>query len=460
MRKWCDKELAAYKYKARKLIKLNKKSKKKSHIVPFRNFSAQYNKKSFYSFIRTSNFSDNKKEKYIVNNDTTSIKIPKTFSLFSNPDEVLGILNKIYRISKDRSISELKFDHFECEDLELGASVLLDVFVMNALGHRKQFNKKLGLSGRYSNNTHVNVVLNVSGLVKTLNINENINEVIDSTHGIEKLDLILGGNNTKTLKVNTYIDSGTASTHLAEYFNNCLKTQGYKLGPAGMSQISEMVGEVIDNSTIHSGDDFSQWFLLANYFLVGEEEEYGECNIVMFNFGQTIYEGLHKRYGHPTNNYDATNKKMRDNLYKLSESHRKKGFFKQSWTEETLWTLYALQDGVSRCLSDEDPSRGTGTVKMIEAFQEIGSTIYGKVPEMCIISGKSHILFTDEYQLHNIKKGKENDDRQIIAFNEDNDLYSPPDANYVKTMSNYFPGTIISMKFYLDKKYIENLRGD
>ena len=45
-------------------------------------------------------------------------------------------------------------------------------------------------------------------------------------------------------------------------------------------------------------------------------------------------------------------------------------------------------------------------------------------------------------------------DKRIIAFNKENDIYAPPDRNNVIKMSEYFPGTVISLKFYLDNRYI------
>lgn len=44
-----------------------------------------------------------------------------------------------------------------------------------------------------------------------------------------------------------------------------------------------------------------------------------------------------------------------------------------------------------------------------------------------------------------------------IAFNEDNDLNKKPDKKCVYNLQNKFPGTIISMELYLDRKYFEQL---
>ena len=69
------------------------------------------------------------------------------------------------------------------------------------------------------------------------------------------------------------------------------------------------------------------------------------------------------------------------------------------------------------------------------------------------------IEFSDKYKL---KKYKFDDDAifgntnsRIIAFNPENDIYKPADADNVKYMKEYFPGTVISLKFYLDRSYIE-----
>lgn len=46
--------------------------------------------------------------------------------------------------------------------------------------------------------------------------------------------------------------------------------------------------------------------------------------------------------------------------------------------------------------------------------------------------------------------------RNIITFNKEQDLDLPPDKNYVKRLNNRFPGTIISMEFYIDRNYIND----
>ena len=145
---------------------------------------------------------------------------------------------------------------------------------------------------------------------------------------------------------------------------------------------------------------------------------------------------------------------MKRELQELSEVHHKRGLFGTSWSRENLWTLYSLQEGVSRFRDQPGGSdRGQGTVKLIDFFQRLGKTLDGQKPQMCILSGSTHILFDGTYEMRAVTKGHEK--RQIISFNESNDLWERPDDRYVKSIRGVFPGTLISMSFFLDRKYLE-----
>ena len=95
---------------------------------------------------------------------------------------------------------------------------------------------------------------------------------------------------------------------------------------------------------------------------------------------------------------------------------------------------------------------------MIEMFHDIGASDTGLKPQMTIISGKTQIIFSEEYKMQLVQftedKAFGTGEKQIIAFNKDNDIYQPSDFNNVKKLKQYFPGTVISLKFYLDSRYI------
>ena len=50
--------------------------------------------------------------------------------------------------------------------------------------------------------------------------------------------------------------------------------------------------------------------------------------------------------------------------------------------------------------------------------------------------------------------------KKIIAFNEENNIYKPPDEANVRKLEANFPGTVISLRFYLDKRYIQKEKGE
>src|SRR5437868_3214385 len=56
------------------------------------------------------------------------IKIPKVFSFLRNSDDVLNVIHSIVEVSAHKS---LIFDHSDLEEMDLGASLLLDVVVMH-----------------------------------------------------------------------------------------------------------------------------------------------------------------------------------------------------------------------------------------------------------------------------------------------------------------------------------------
>lgn len=404
----------------------------------------------FFSFINKSKFYIRRKVKNTFENNAF-IKIPEIFSLIENPTEVIQLYQTIFNISK-KKYKGIFFDHSECKVIDIAASTVMDIFIMNLDDYYKKRDISLNYYGRLPQDTKNKIILFASGIVKHLeatdkNIEREIGKLTESGQ-IKLLELINGGQSSKTLRVKKTNVSGFAADQLSNYFRECLETQGWSITPEGVDYICQLVGETINNSELHSGE-FCQWFTLGHYSQ-DKDTDHGECQIVLFNFGQTIYEGLKK---------SMLSEELRRSLQYLSDMHTQKGFFNvKIWDEETLWTLYSLQDGVSRFTSDDEPDRGTGTVKLIDAFQKIGGTSYGKSPQMSIISGHACIYFDGKYILQNVQVGKEF--RQRIAFNEQNDLELPPDPNYVKRLDYYFPGTVISMKFYLDSKFISQIRGE
>ena len=119
---------------------------------------------------------------------------------------------------------------------------------------------------------------------------------------------------------------------------------------------------------------------------------------------------------------------------------------------DDLWTLYALQGGVSRRNYEkrEIGNYGQGTANMIQMFQDLGGDRIAR-PKMCVLSGSTLVLFDGRYRM------VEKNGSRIIAFNRRNDLRKPPDSRCVRHLEHYFPGTLISMRFMLDRGHLSEI---
>lgn len=423
-------------YRIRKK-KVDRKKYKKSRIFAFPRKSII----PLYNFLLNKNF--DQPADFEVNQEKIILQIPKSFSLIENPDSSLEFIRKLFDLCVKYKGSQIYFDHSNCEELEIAASTIMDLLIINLKKFSTIYRWDLHLEGQLSKVVHVNEILQASGLLKHLDVS--IAQYDKSK--IKCLELIKGGSVNSGISFMS-MDTGEAATRITQYFNECLSTMGVEFSEDGNDSISQIVSEVIANCKEHGGD-FHQWFALGHYSttLSSPREEFGKCSIVIFNFGQTIYEGFLL----PTSSPDIIN-----SLKAKSDLHMKKGYFlTHRWEEESLWTLYSLQEGISRDrdTSPEKPGRGVGTIKLIESFQRFGNTSTGKNAKMAIISGGTYIYFDGKFRMQ--KKVMDNlETRMVIAFNENNDLDIPPNPNYVKKLKNFFPGTIITMDFYLERNYL------
>ena len=234
-----------------------------------------------------------------------------------------------------------------------------------------------------------------------------------------------------------------------EYVDDCLGEYGFSLAVDGKKHLSSIVGEVLDNAERHS--DRREWWI-GGYLQNRPSGELASCQVTLFNFGSTIYDSLQTL---------PRESLLRNEIQALIDRHTGFGSFGRSYSEEELWTLYALQAGVSR-YNDEVGKIGTngqGTADMIQFFQALGQSLDSELePEMCLVSGQSHITFDRRYSQS--EERIDGEKRRVIAFNDENDLYRPPDHRNVRRLGRYLPGTMISMRFYLDSSYLHRVTED
>lgn len=443
---------------------MDKKNKQKRHLYFIRNLNKlSRNRKNRYgkkvhsnivssnsiqknlipSYMKVIRCLDNKSfplnDKKIIINDKAYINVPEVFSISENPNETIRFLRQLYAIAKSAKINIMQFDHSNCRLLGLSASTIMDIIVYSTMKYREKQNTDINYLGELPQNAGVRDILLASGLPRHLGAEYKMQ--YDEKH-VEAFEMITG----ECSALNKI--SGRVSTSLTNYFNKCLRKQGMELNDDGTLLLSRILGEVINNCEIH-GDNQSTWYTQGYYKSLGKES-YGEMQLLFLNIGNTIYEGL---------KYNSS-KETRTRLQHILDRHKK--YMNKEWNEEMVSTVFALQQGISR-LRDEDiegyAARGTGTVRLIEQMHIIGESESGLKPRMTLVSGKTYIDFSGEYKMQNIMFTDDiafgNGKKKIIAFNNENDIYKPADNSRVKRLQENFPGTIISLKFYLDSRYIQ-----
>jgi len=357
------------------------------------------------------------------------------FCFLQNPEETLKFISKLRSVLSNRSIRSIHLDHKGCRHLGLDASVIMDTMLLEARAKRAQKGLKLFLSGRHPDDADVRSMLRAAGIFRSIGHPESLlPEPPDLT--IVTCPLLRG--DAKRPELSQTRDA--AGTKIIEYFQKCLAMHQVSLNDRGVSHLADLVTEVLGNAEEHGGI----WFAIG-YYIQRKDSETGTCHLVLFNNGATIFESM---------SAPKASEEIKRRVGALAATHMKRGYFglgpEKAWDLEALWTLYALQQGVSSKLH-ERPSRGNGTVEVINAFSELA----GPGRRMCILSGNSYILFNGRYSL--AESTFEGDVRQVLAFNESNRLEDPPDPKCVRALVGRYPGTVVSLRFNLERGHLQTL---
>lgn len=365
------------------------------------------------------------------------VAFPKKFSFIEAPDDALATLETLVSFVVGKRTQKIRIEQRDCELIDLCAES-----VASALG--VEASRKLGVqfSGVFPKSDDQRDIVLATGLPRQLGV-----ELPAPREGFMTFALSHG---RKVKEVANRSSRREVETdRLTQYINDCLQRYSFELSNESARYLSSLVGEVIGNAEDHSGRN--EWWI-AGYLHQGPNKEYGDCHITIFNFGKTLSQTLRSL---------PPNSLLRRDIEALVKVHSRRRLFGPSWTEDALWTLYALQEGVSRYNIEADRLgyRGFGTVDMIRFFQHLGQSSGSKSqPQMCVVSGNTHILFDNKYTMQLITTAT-GERRRIIAFNRKNSLEDPPEKGYVNSLARSFPGTLISLRFYFDRAHLEAVGG-
>lgn len=359
------------------------------------------------------------------------IKIPKNFSIIDNYIESLStIYTFLSEVSRYKAVDILSFNYSLLETFDLAAETLLDIIVKELA----KYSKIAIFQGTLPKNQNSLRFIYSMGIIRELkNLSKNPPDKFRS------ISIFREGNLDSHI-----ITKGIQLTHenivaidFTKYIDKCLSSTGYMLSRDGRSQIGQYVCEILDNIKEHSNRD--DWRIAG--FLDTSSEEL-TCEIVIVNIGLTIAESFYE-------NTDLINEYE---MNKYVSSH--KSMF---LTEENLITLFALQGNVSS-KNKESISRGQGTIQYLSFFIELNKLLSEldpsiNFPTMILVSGHTYIKLDNK-----INKFKDDINGWIIPLNNQGSLEFPPDKHYfLKTGELNFPGTLISIKFDLPHRMLQDV---
>lgn len=381
---------------------------------------------------------------------TVRIEFPRVFCLIENPVESLNAIYSVLEASFSDEAKSVYLDQSKCQEIGISASAILDVIALEIRDEWRARRAKRAFAGRLPSDQKAKHTIECMGITRHLRVRGHALPP-EVEQQFTRFDLFQGAR-ARGGGLRRTTDQERVASRLVNYLDTCLRIAGkVQLSVEGRRQILKWIGEIITNAEDHCG--MPSWYAIG-YMVpclpagsTGLQDFVGECQLAIFNFGRTIFQSLHD---------PNTPKGTLTQIDTLAQQHSERKFFESlKYEPEDLWTLYALQDGVSRfALRPGELTRGKGTVEMIEAFQALGmSKQSGLQPKMSIISGSSFILFDGKY--HMAAKDVRGGRRMIIAFNENNALEEKPNSDNVRTIKPVeFPGTILSYRFYIDSQHL------
>ncbi len=370
------------------------------------------------------------------------LNVPKIFSLVESPKESFQFLKDLLYTLRYPKSKRIKINYKKCVRIDLDASICNDIILLEFINAFKSCNERKIILETRKINTENLINETVSKFLYAIGSHKIIGNKKIIFPNILTCDLTIGDKR----KGIAYKD--VESTKLVQHIEKCLIKMNKKLTQDARENFGEIIAEVIANAEEHNKTNF--------HYSIGHFEEntnndkhIGKFQLVIFNFGESIYE----RFKNPE---ACKNQAILDDMRNLSDKYTKKGFFGflngSKFEEETLWTLYSLQDGVSSV----DNTRGNGTIKFIENFLELADDADSKPSNFHLFSGNTLIKFDGKYKTYP-KFNAKNEEFKIIPFNAENTLDEKPDQNYVKFVDNYFPGVMIYANICISKNdIIEN----
>lgn len=372
------------------------------------------------------------------------VSVPRLFSLKKNFDECLlffkQLLSSFYYKNGD-----LKIDFSNCCETSNACFVLFDLMIKEMMIVQERYNKNLFhktfkqviIIHPSNEDDKTNKYLIAFGYITIKDV-DNVNK----EESFLPLGLIRGKNKSyhESLK-------GLVSKRVVQFVDKTLDRVDFKDYTKDKNAIDGLITEILTNAEEHSISN-SEWYVNGISFHEDQHDvNIVELNLSIMNFGKSMYESFEE-----TKILNKDNYALVDSMY---QTHKSLFTPWKKFERESLFILYMLNDGISR-LKYEGDGRGNGTMHFISSFLYLGR--YGEEniefnPLMNVISGHTVLTCDGRY-----KPSDENAKISILSLNKEKTLSCLPDSDYLCAHNEFFPGTILECKIYLNKDYFKKTK--
>ncbi|HHF3054261.1 TPA: hypothetical protein ACPJ1D_000278 [Vibrio alginolyticus] len=380
-----------------------------------------------------------KPSKRVLRKKKVKFRVPKDFDIYENAESVLETVAYFRELALTRQINYIKVIHNSVNNC-MSSEALLGIIGSEIADLREYNGDHLDMDGHIYDNPTTSTLIKSMGMPAELNDSTIIGSPPPSQRNVFWY-----------AKDNRHFDTAslTAEDIKNETAEGCVDqlTRGLRklllaLNPDIASELKMCLGEILDNAHEHCHRTAPTWYVRS--YLNTNEEHKRHFELMVMNLGTSIAE---------TFNILPDSSDVKADALTYVDAHR------HLFSEEALLTVAALQGNVSS-KKDTEHTRGQGTVRLIETFENIskdyvklrgkGSETEKNEPIMNIISGSTVINFDGKYHSHLIEHGGGAEDVRI-SFNKEKSLKYPPDKASVQSMSDaYFPGVIINIRIPLN----------
>ncbi len=380
------------------------------------------------------------------NSGSILLTVPKDFCLCNNYHECMGFINEFASSIYDYTGFIITLDFTKCKKADSAALFALQIIrleLINTLSKLQRGLKSINIVPeiKVTNSKSLDVLRLMKSTGYPINY-DGVQEIeIDSSLvPVDMMGYFKGKGSQKHYSENK---KSIYAAKIISYLNKCLSKHGYNFSDIHKNKLNGIIGEVLSNAEDHSHE--GTWFISGNFSREDSknlDDVVGELNLTIMNIGESFYEGFIQTKEKNREHFNSVREKVNELLINNPNL---------SINEEQIFTLWMMSDGISR-LNFHDPSRGTGTMKFINSFVDLGDfedIEKGFTPNLSLFTGYTQLICDNQY------KPFKKESVFCLSLNPENNLNLPPKESHLKVLKKRFPGTLLSIKIYLNKKHLD-----